>query len=134
MSSRILAALIAAAALAATAAPALGHHSFSAEFDINKPVTLKGTITKMEWVNPHAWLYIDVKDAGGAVVPWKLEFGAPNALYRRGWSKDSLPVGVEVTVTGYRAKDGSPTANARDVVLADGKKLFAGSSAPGSPQ
>jgi hypothetical protein len=114
-------------------APVFAHHSFAAEFDASQPITLKGTITKMEWVNPHSWLYIDVKDPDGKVVNWAIEFGAPNALFRRGWRKTDLPVGVEVTVEGYRAKDPSPTANASDVVLPDGKKLFAGSSGTGAP-
>ena len=109
------------------------HHSFAAEFDASKPITLKGTITKMEWVNPHSWVHIDVKEPDGKVVNWAIEFGAPNALLRRGWRKTDLPVGVEVTIEGYRAKDASPTGNARDVSLPDGRKLFAGSSGTGAP-
>lgn len=110
------------------------HHSFAAEFDINKPVTLKGTVTTMKWINPHAWLYIDVKDADGKVTNWACEFGLPQALYRRGWRPKDLPVGTEVTLTGWRAKDNSPTANANSVTLPDGRRLFAGSSGAGAPQ
>lgn len=110
------------------------HHSFAAEFDINKPVTLKGTVTTMKWVNPHAWLYIDVKDADGKVTNWACEFGLPQALYRRGWRPKDLPVGTEVTLTGWRAKDNSPTANANSVTLPDGRRLFAGSSGAGAAQ
>lgn len=110
------------------------HHSFAAEFDVNKPVTLKGTVTQMKWINPHSWLYIDVKDADGKVTNWACEFGLPQALYRRGWRPKDLPVGAEVTVTGWRAKDGSPTANANTVTLSDGRRLFAGSSGTGAPQ
>jgi hypothetical protein len=109
------------------------HHAFAAEYDANQKITLQGTIVKMDWVNPHAWLFIDVKGPDGKVEQWVLEFGAPNALYRRGWRKDSLPVGSDVTVVGYRAKNGSRTVNARDVILPDGKKLFAGSSGTGAP-
>jgi len=110
------------------------HHSFSAEFDGNKPVTLKGTITSMKWVNPHSWLYIDVKDASGKSQNWAVEFGLPSALYRRGWRQSDLPVGSTVTVIGWRAKDGSPTANAKTVTLPDGRSLFAGSSGTGAPE
>jgi hypothetical protein len=109
------------------------HHSFAAEYDAGKPLILQGTIAKMEWVNPHSWLYVDVKKSDGTVETWKLEFAAPNALYRRGWHKEMLPVGTEVTVTGYQAKDGSSTINATDVTLPDGKKLFAGSTGNGAP-
>ena len=109
------------------------HHAFSSEYDANKQVTLKGTITKMEWVNPHGWLTIDVKEADGKVVSWAIEFGSPNALYRRGWRKEDLPAGAEVTVEGFRAKNGGPIANARNVTLANGKKLFAGTSGNGAP-
>jgi hypothetical protein len=124
---------LAAAALAASAAPVAGHHAFAAEFDANKPITLKGVVTKMEWVNPHMWMYVDVKDASGNVVTWAVEGGAPNALFRRGFRKDSLPVGIEVTVEGYLAKSGKPVVNGRNVTYPDGTKLFMGSSGTGAP-
>ncbi len=115
-------------------AVAMAHHAFSAEFDANKPVTLRGAITRVDWINPHSWLYIDVKDqTTGKVVAWKVEMGAPNQLLRRGWTKNTLPVGTEVVVEGYRAKNGSDIANGGSVVLADGKKLFVGSSGTGAP-
>ena len=113
--------------------PLAAHHSFAAEFDEKKPVTLKGTITRMEWVNPHSWLYIDVKGPDGKIQNWGLEFGSPNALYRRGWKKESLPIGTEVTVTGWLSKTDPLKGNAKDVILPDGKKLFAGSSGTGAP-
>lgn len=109
------------------------HHAFSAEFDANNPVTLKGVVTRVDWINPHSWLYIDVKDASGKVVPWKIEMGAPNQLLRRGWNKKSLPPGTEVVVEGYRAKNGSDIANGGNVTLANGNKMFVGSSGTGAP-
>ena len=115
-------------------APVFAHHSFAAEFDERKPVTLKGTITKMDWVNPHSWLYIDVKTADGKTENWALEFGSPNSLYRRGWKKESLPVGAEVTVTGWLSRTEANKANAKDVILPDGKKLFVGSNGTGAPE
>jgi hypothetical protein len=114
-------------------APLAAHHSFAAEFDESKPVTVKGTITRMDWVNPHSWLYIDVKAPDGTVQSWALEFGSPNQLYRRGWKKESLPVGAEVTVTGWLSRTEASKANAKDVILQDGKKLFAGSAGTGAP-
>jgi hypothetical protein len=113
--------------------PIAAHHSFAAEYDGTKPITLKGTITSMQWTNPHGHLYIDVKGSDGKVVNWNLEFGAPNALMRRGWRKTDLPVGSVVTIQGFLAKDGTPTANATNVILPDGRKLFAGSSGTGTP-
>jgi hypothetical protein len=110
------------------------HHSFAAEFDEKKPVTLKGTISKMEWVNPHSWLYIDVKRADGKTEMWALEFGSPNQLYRRGWTRELLPVGAEVTVTGWLSRTDPLTANAGSVVLPNGNKLFAGSPGTGAPE
>jgi hypothetical protein len=109
------------------------HHAFAAEFDAQKPVTLNGTIVRMEWFNPHAWLYIDVREPDGKTTQWALEFSSAGSLTRRGWRTDDLPVGAEVTVEGYRAKNGSNTANARTVQLADGRRLFAGSSGTGAP-
>jgi len=109
------------------------HHAFSAEFDGNKPVQLTGTVTKMEWINPHAWLHIDVKGPDGKVVSWDIELGPPNALVKRGWNKKSIPAGIEVVVEGYLSKDGSNRANGRDVMFPDGRKLFASSSNPEAP-
>ena len=119
--------LIAGVALLAPVG-ALAHHSFAAEYDTKKPVTLKGVVTKVEWTNPHARFYIDVKDESGTMVNWNLELASPNVLVRNGWSRHSLKEGDMVTVEGSQAKDGSQMANARTVILADGKKVFAGSA------
>ena len=113
--------------------PLRAHHAFTAEFDANNPVTLKGTVTKVEWINPHSWLYLDMKDATGKVESWKVEMGAPNQLMRRGWNLNSLPAGTEVVVEGYRAKNGMTIANGGSVTLADGRKLVVGSTGTGAP-
>jgi hypothetical protein len=128
-----LASVVVACAFQLTGGPLAAHHSFAAEFDGTKEFTVKGTIVKMEWVNPHSWLYVDAKGPDGKIQTWRLEFAAPNALYRRGWRRTMLPVGAEVTVRGFPARDGSSTANAVDVILADGRKLFVGSTGTGAP-
>lgn len=115
-------------------APALAHHAFAAEFDASKPVTLTGTITRMEWVNPHSWVHLDVTKPDGTVEAWMVEGGPPTSLLRRGFTKRDLPIGVEIFVQGYLSKDGSNKANGRDITFADGRKLFMGSSGTGAPR
>ena len=112
--------------------PASAHHAFAAEFDAKKGIKVSGTITKLEWTNPHAWLYVDVKDESGKLTSWSFELGSPNGLIREGWRRTSLKQGDQVTIEGFVAKDGSNTANAHSVTLPDGRKVFAGSHGPGA--
>jgi len=122
----------AVAGLVLAAAPALAHHAFAAEFDVNRPIKLRGTVTKMDWINPHSWIHIDVKEPDGKVVSWMIEGGSPNVLLRLGFSKDALPAGSEILMDGYQAKDGSNRGVGKVLTFADGRKLFLGSSAPGA--
>jgi len=117
-----------AAVLFLAALPVWAHHSFAAEFDVTKPVKLQGTVTKMEWINPHSWIHMDVKNPDGTVTNWMIEGGSPNSLLRRGFTKHSLEPGTEIVVEGYQAKDGAYRANGRDLTFPDGKKLFIGTN------
>ena len=121
------------AGVLASFTPIQAHHSFAAEFDVLQPITLRGIVTRVEWINPHTWLHINVKDADGKSVEWMIEGGTPNTLLRRGVDKNSLPAGTEIIVDGYRAKNGTYRANGRDITLPDGRKLFMGSSGTGAP-
>ena len=122
------------AAFFTMAVTALAHHAFSAEFDAKKPVKLQGTVSKVQWINPHAWIHVDVKRPDGKLETWMIEGGTPNTLFRRGFTKDSLKTGTQIVVEGYRAKDGSMRANGRDITFPDGRKLFMGSSGTGAPE
>lgn len=132
--------LATAGLLLMAAAPAWAHHAFAAEFDADKPIKFKGTVTKMEWINPHAWIHIDVRNDDGSTTAWMIEAAAPNSLLRRGWNKNSLPAGTEIVVEGFQAKDGSNRANGSVITFTDGKKLFVGNAAgdpgaaPGAPK
>ena len=136
MSSRLSRAILATVlmgTLFAAASPTPAHHAFSAEFDANQPVTLRGTVTRIEWINPHAWIHIDVEGEDGNIESWMIEAGSPNTLVRRGMTRDSIPNGTEVVVFGYRHRNGSMAANGRDVTLPDGSKLFVNSPGTGAP-
>ena len=120
-------------ALVAAAAPARAHHAFASEFDSKKPVKFTATVTKMEWINPHAWMHVEVKKPDGTVENWMIEAGSPNSLFRRGINKNTVKPGMTVVVDGYQARDGSRRANGRDVTLPEGQKLFLGSQGTGAP-
>jgi Family of unknown function (DUF6152) len=133
MRMQLIALSVGLGVLTATA-PVSAHHAFAAEFDASKPIKLRGTVTKMEWINPHTWIHIEVKRPNGTVEPWAIEGGPPNALFRRGFNRNSLPTGIEIVVEGFQAKDGSRKGNGRDVTFPDGRRLFLGSSGTGAPQ
>jgi hypothetical protein len=128
---KTFAVLTAALAILTIAVPVWAHHAFAAEFDASKPVKFKATVTKMDWINPHAWIHVEVKNGDGTVTPWMIEAAAPNALLRRGWTKQSLLPGTEILVEGYQAKDGANRANGSIITFTDGRKLFVGSSGDG---
>ena len=127
---RTIIGLVIVGLVALAAAPVIAHHAFSAEFDADRPLQLTGTVTKVEWINPHAWIHIETAEG----VTWMIEGGTPNTLFRRGFTKDSLQAGTEIVVDGYQAKDGTNKANGRDLTFTDGRKLFMGSSGTGAPQ
>jgi len=128
-----LSVVVAAIGLLLMAVPVWAHHAFNSEFDAKKPIKLRGTVTKMEWINPHAWIHVQVKKPDGTIEKWMIEAGTPNTLFRRGFTKSSLPAGTEVLVDGYQSKDGSLRANGRDLTLPNGQTLFLGSSGTGAP-
>jgi hypothetical protein len=130
---RLVSLVVGSVLLLATGGPASAHHAFSAEFDANRPLQLQGTVVSTEWINPHSWIHVDVESEDGRVVTWAIECGAPNSLMRRGLNKNSLPVGTELVIEGFGAKDGSNTANARDITFPDGSTFFVGSSGTGAP-
>ena len=133
MRTKLVVAIVSAGFLAA-AVPVVAHHAFAAEFDANKPIKLQGTVTKMEWINPHAWLHLEVKQPDGKVEQWMIEGGTPNTLLRSGLTRKSLPEGTEILVDGYKAKNGTNRANGRDLTFPDGRRLFMGSSGTGAPR
>jgi len=126
----VLAGVFAAGAAVQTA---MAHHSFAAEFDADQPVTLHGTITQMEWINPHTWMHVDVRNDDGSTTPWMIEGGTPNTLMRRGFTMQTIKAGTEITIEGFRARNGANRANGRDLILADGTRLFMGSNNTGAP-
>jgi hypothetical protein len=130
---KLLVATFAAPAVCAVMPQALAHHSFAAEFDADQPVELHGTITRMEWLNPHTWMHLDVKNSDGTSTEWMIEGGTPNTLFRRGFTPDSVKAGMQITIMGYRARNGANRANGRDLILADGSHLFMGSVGTGAP-
>src|SRR5262245_49925469 len=134
MRSNVAIVAVAGACLTVGGARVLAHHAFSAEFDSNRPITLRGTVVKMEWVNPHTWIHMDVKQKDGKAERWMIEGGPPNSLLRRGFTKNSLLAGTEIRIEGFQAKDRSNKANGRDVTFTDGRKLFLGSSGTGAPK
>jgi hypothetical protein len=119
---------------AGAALPAQAHHAFAAEFDANRPVTLEGTVVRMEWINPHTWMHVDVVEDDGSVTRWMIEGGTPNTLMRRGFTRESVREGTQIVVEGFRARDGANRANGRDLILPDGSRLFMGSSGTGAPR